>query len=204
MISIKHENDKSTLFFYKEDVFTNKELEFLKKLEYIEGKHNNDKIISRKQLWFQEENKYFCPLWNKRIDRWQSNPYTCEIKNIQNKIQQFLINLNESTKFFSDNALKLPNINSCLINYYKNGNEFIPAHKDTPISFGEYPTIVCVSYGETRDMVLKNEKENYKFKLKKNSLFIMAGSSQKYYTHEILKSDTKNSRYSMTFREYIL
>jgi alkylated DNA repair dioxygenase AlkB len=203
MISIKHTNDKPTIFFYQDNVFTDDELIFLRNLNYIDGTHN-DKQISRKQLWFQEDNKYFCPLWNKRLSRWVSNEYFENLKEIQNKIQKYIEKLDRETSFFKENEIVVPRINSCLINYYETGNDFIPPHKDTPISFGEYPTIVCISYGETRDMVLKNNDEKYKFNLKSNSLFIMAGTSQKYYTHEILKSDTKNARYSMTFREYLL
>lgn len=203
MISIKHTNDKSTIFFYQDNVFNEEELMFLRDLNYVDGTHN-DKPISRKQLWYQEENKYFCPLWNKRLLRWVSNKYCEKLKQIQNKVQAYIEKLDNETKFFKQNELTVPQINSCLINCYDTGNDFIPPHRDTPISFGEYPTIVCISYGETRDMVLKNNEEQYKFNLKSNSLFIMAGSSQKYYTHEILKSDTKKTRYSMTFREYLL
>lgn len=203
MISIKHINDKPTLFFYQDNVFSENELEFLEKLEYVDGIHSN-KPVSRKQLWYQEENKYFCPLWNKRLKRWESNKYFDNLIKIQDKIQKYIERMDIELKFFTNNSIEIPKINSCLINYYETGNEFIPPHKDTSISFGEYPTIVCISYGDTREMVLKNKEENYKFTLKNNSLFIMAGSSQKYYTHEILKNDSKKSRYSMTFREYIL
>ena len=31
----------------------------------------------------------------------------------------------------------------------------------------------------------------------------MKGASQKYYTHEIIKNNSKECRYSMTFRKYI-
>jgi alkylated DNA repair dioxygenase AlkB len=203
MLSIDHNNDKPTLFFYKDNVFENKELKFLENLEYVDGIHNN-RPVSRKQLWFQENNKYFCPVWNKRLTRWESNEYNDTLKIIQDKVQEYVYNLDNEMNFFKENNINIPKFNSCLINYYESGSDFIPPHKDTPISFGEYPTIACVSYGETREMVLKNKYECYKFELKSNSLFIMAGSSQKYYTHEILKSDNQSSRYSMTFREYIL
>ena len=35
-----------------------------------------------------------------------------------------------------------------------------------------------------------------------DSLFIMAGASQKYFTHEIPKCDSNDTRYSLTFREF--
>jgi hypothetical protein len=54
---------------------------------------------------------------------------------------------------------------------------------------------------------LKRNKEEYnlnkKFVLDNNSLFIMSGSSQRYYCHSIEKDNTINERYSLTFREYL-
>ena len=203
MITIKHKNDKPSIFFYQDNVFTENEIEFVKSLNYVDGIHNN-KLVSRKQLWFQENKNYFCPVWSKRLKRWESNDYFKDLSILQDKIQFYIEQLDKDKELFKNNNLDLPKINSCLINYYETGEDFIPPHKDTPISFGEYPVIVCLSYGETRQMVLKNNQERYQFELKSNSLFIMAGSSQKYYTHEILKNDSMNPRYSLTFREYLL
>jgi len=199
-IIINKLNDKPTLFYYKDDFFTDSDLQFLYNLNYKEGNYekNEEQIkVSRKQLWFQTENKYFCPMWKKRLDRWESEPYFEKLFSIQNKVQNFIDQLFELEEYNSK-------INSCLINYYENGNNFIPAHKDSSLSFGEYPTIVCISHGDNRTMVLKNKDENYSFNLKSNSIFIMAGSSQKYYTHEIEKKQSENSRYSLTFRHFIL
>jgi alkylated DNA repair dioxygenase AlkB len=194
--------DIPTIIYYKDNVFTNQELDFVKRLNYLDGEHQN-KEISRKQLWFHNDNKYFCSIWDKRYDRWKSNEYFNELFNLQNKVQNILYNLELDYNIFSTNNLDFPNINSCLINYYKDGNDFIPPHRDTPLSFGDYPTIINVSFGETRNLILKNDKEKFTFELKSNSIFIMMGSSQKYYTHEIEKSDTIHPRYSLTFREHI-
>ena len=112
--------------------------------------------------------------------------------------------------------------NSCLVNLYRDGNDSIAAHRDSIQSFGLYPTIVGLSIGSTRLMriqrVYYNEENTKSCKmdninkkgltmeipLDDNSVFIMAGSSQKYYTHEILKDEkVMEERYSMTFRKYI-
>ena len=191
-------NDKSTFFYYEDDVFTNDELAFLYTLNYKEGDYESNEYgklkVSRKQIWYQTESKYFCPLWKKRLNRWEPEPYFDHLISIQNKIQNYINNLN----LFS------LNINSCLINYYETGNHFIPPHKDSSLSFGEYPTIVCISHGDNRTMTLKNEEESYNFNLKSNSIFIMSGSSQKYYTHQIEKKESSLPRYSLTFRQFIL
>ena len=48
-----------------------------------------------------------------------------------------------------------PKINSCLVNKYRNGNDSIKTHRDTPDSFGEYPTITGLSIGGKRNIVLR-------------------------------------------------
>ena len=206
LLIIEHDNDTPTILYYEENVVSDDDLNFLFDLNYKEGvydKEENKSVnkslkVSRQQLWFQTENKYFCPLWKKRLDRWEATPYSKQLFSIQNKIEE-LINNKLYLQFHS--PIK---INSCLINYYETGSNFIPPHKDSSISFGEYPTIICISHGDERTMRIKNEKEPYDFNLKSNSIFIMAGSSQKYYTHEILKNESVKSRYSLTFRNYIL
>ena len=109
--------------------------------------------------------------------------------------------------------------NSCLINKYRNGNDSIKRHSDNQSHFGENPTILGLSFGESRTISFerrmydpmnpkiikkdKNKKDNFNLKLEGNSMFIMAGSSQKYFTHEVKKEINKtNTRYNMTFREH--
>jgi alkylated DNA repair dioxygenase AlkB len=95
-------------------------------------------------------------------------------------------------------------INSCLVNLYENGNDKISRHKDSSDSFGNIPTIVNLSIGQTRILRLINNEETIDFPLEHNSLFIMAGSSQKNYTHEIIEDKTiTKKRYSLTFRELL-
>ena len=99
-----------------------------------------------------------------------------------------------------------PIINSCLINKYRNSKDYISPHRDTNISFGEYPTIAGLSIGSEREIVFKRTDQKgkiFKFKLNSGSLFIMGGCSQKYYTHEIPPVNNENVRYSLTFREFI-
>ena len=54
--------------------------------------------------------------------------------------------------------------------------------------------------------IYKKDKENkhlnFKQKLEDGSIFIMAGCSQKYFTHEIPQCNSKEQRYSATFREW--
>lgn len=171
--------------------------------------------ISRLQKWFQKDGKYFCPLWKQRFDRWESCEYDEKLLKLQDKVQEFTNNLD--LEKYSIDPVKF---NSCLINKYRDGNDYIKPHRDTELSFGYEPVIVCISLGCTRDLVFRrvrnNDKGNRISKIDKDksdlsfsqtleigSLFIMMGSSQRFWSHEIPKSKDKEDRYSFTFREYI-
>jgi hypothetical protein len=153
--------------------------------------------ISRYQKWFQTDNKYFCPVWKQRFPQWESFKIDLTIKSLINNIQQLINNINSINK---------PNINSCLINKYPDGNHFISPHRDSPESFGEEPTIIILSLGETRTLLFEsvNTNEKISWNLEPGSIFIMHGESQKKYVHSLEKSSTPNIRYSLTFREFIL
>jgi alkylated DNA repair dioxygenase AlkB len=192
-------NNRDSFFYYLDNYLTiNEYIELLKELtllNYYEGETKRNNKISRKQIFFHDNEEYFCKLWKNRYDRWNGNKYPKFLTNIQNKINIFV-----NKKI--DNNIK---VNSCLINKYDTGEDFIPHHRDNPLSFGKYPYIIGLSLGDERIMELKNNitgELNY-FKLKNNSLFIMGGYSQEDYTHSILKKDSFKSRYSLTFRSYL-
>lgn len=210
--------DENSLFYYKKNIFpkeyADKIKDWLDSIELKSGKNLSGKEVPRLQMWFQENNKYFCESWKCRYPRWESEPYPQILLDFQNDIVNISKDVMKEYPEFN-----FPEINSALINKYRDGNDSIRAHRDTPDSFGEYPTILVYSTGATRQMKIKKiifDCENFAslredvdttydrvFDLEDNSLFIMAGASQKYFTHEILKSDATNTRYSITFREYL-
>ena len=111
------------------------------------------------------------------------------------------------------------NINSCLINKYRDGKDYIAPHRDSKLSFGDSPIIAILSLGQTRTLRFTKVEDNYKnkalarkdknniiidFELEDNSLFVMSGDSQTNYSHQLLKDDSDKERYSMTFRNFIL
>lgn len=178
------------------DIYSKLKLE-LKSLDYKKGYNNNGKELSREQLWFQEDGKYFCREWRDRYPRWESNLYKETILNTQKEIQKYI------SRFAH---ISIPDINSCLINYYKDGNSFISPHRDNKDSFGVMPTIIGLSIGAPRTLVLKHKERDliYNIELKDNSVFVMAGGSQEFFLHEIpKKEDCHNERWSLTFREFI-
>lgn len=206
-------NNEETRFIYIKNILSIEEIDelgyWLMNRNFLGGTCISGKEIPRKQLWYHQQGKYFCDSWKIKYDRWQSQTYDSFLLKFQKKINTTVNDiLNTNTDF-----------NSCLINYYKNGQNTINAHRDSQESFGMYPIIANFSYGATRNMLIKkidfnpenfnslkhdkNEDMNLDINLEHNSLLIMSGASQKYFTHEIPASDIPSSRVSFTFRKHI-
>jgi alkylated DNA repair dioxygenase AlkB len=206
-------NGEESRFIYIKNILSANDLEiletWLQNKSFISGKCISGKEIPRKQLWYHNEGKYFCDTWKVKYDRWKSQKYDNFLLEIQKKINTIVNEKLNNNVFF----------NSCLINYYRNGENTIKPHRDTPDSFGVYPIIANYSYGTTRKMLIKkidynpdnlnslkhdkNDHMNIDINLEHNSLLIMSGASQKYFTHEIPVSNTNLSRVSFTFRKHI-
>lgn len=212
-MNIYHLDSKSLLIY--QDNFLNKEdYSFLKEwinLQNFElGSTIGGNKIDREQIWFQEDNKYFCPLWKRRHTRWESKDYNTNINKIQKIVQNYINNL--SNKLIINKTA----INSCLVNKYKDGDSCITPHSDSSLSFGQRPVIIGISIGDTRKIIFRKKQNNqtkeefinnpiiFEKELINNSIFIMAGDSQLNYTHEIPKEKNKITRYSLTFREMII
>ena len=211
MIQVKTEGTPA-LFYHQPNFLPeglrHRILEYLNATEFRGGENANGKDIPRRQLWFQRDNGYFCEQWHNRYPRWQSNEYSVELDELEKYVQEKLEFL------LGDTNVTIPTLNSMLINKYRDGSDSIRPHRDSAISFGEEPTIVVISLGSPRDLVFKKVKnsstdidtdypQEFEFKMTDNSLFIMAGGSQRYYTHEIPKCPESGERFSITMREYI-
>jgi alkylated DNA repair dioxygenase AlkB len=206
-------DDTPSIFQYIPNFITKEEESKLK--AYLDS--TNDFIpsithnfnISRLQKWYQVDKKYFCPLWKERYPHWTSFEIDDTVSNLINKVQVFVNEFgNEFSSVNNLDGFQIPKINSCLINKYPTGENFIAPHRDSAISFGETPTIIGLSIGNERKInFIRNDKtkiDDFSFNLESGSIFIMAGSSQKYYQHTIPKEYCDNVRYSLTFREFIL
>jgi alkylated DNA repair dioxygenase AlkB len=194
-MAIINRNDGNELTIIKyydnffDDQYYTSVLDWANSLHYHKGIKNNGKKIDREQIWFDNNNNYFCKLWKSRQDRWNPHKYDTFLTEIQNKIIV-------ETSY---------DVDTCLVNKYNTGKDIISRHKDNIISFGEYPNILIYSLGSERQLQLNSDIDDSKiiFNLKPNSLFIMSGASQKYFTHELLPNKRINTRYSLTFRKFI-
>ena len=154
--------------------------------------------IPREQKWYGP--KYFNPTWKEKFDRWMPCEYDEVLLELQERVGRIMGT----------------SCNSCLINKYISGSSSIKLHKDDLNSFGETPIIMNISLGSSRNIrfvrtkpnSMKWDKENkmdFQITLDSGSLLIMKGSTQKYFVHGIPKTkEHVGTRYSLTFRDYIL
>ena len=202
-IHILENKDEQTMFIYLEKVLPDEIYqqlwkELLKCQDWKQGHTKSGQVIDREQMWYQHDGKNFCPEWKTNFSRWKSHKYTSILKNVEKYIE-------ERVNQVIPNSIDAVNYNSILINRYRSGKQFIPAHRDNPISFGTYPTIALLSLGCEREFEILGKNCNYPYTLKDNSLLIMAGASQKYYKHQLLPDDKiTKERYSLSFREFLL
>lgn len=97
--------------------------------------------------------------------------------------------------------------NNCVINWYKDGNDYIEMHGDCTSSWNDNGIVVIVNVNETendcRQFVLENRNGNdiHSFKLLNNMIVVLDKENQKMYRHGVPKApDIKTGRISLTFR----
>ena len=218
-VDIKEKNNHHSYFYYLPNFIKTAELHkydvWLANMNDFNANYNyNENSIIRYQKWYQKNMLYFCPTWKMTYKRWESFTYDQTLIKLEEKIKHTLREYH-----FKELGISIPNLNSVLIQKYIDGTQYISAHRDTDKSFGYTPTILNVSFGSSRTIKFKrvlyngsNKKMskkdkkhkhlNMEFTLAPGSLFIMAGDSQKHWTHQIDKEPDKDARYSLTFREY--
>lgn len=215
---VKEIDDTDSVFVYIDNFITDMETIKLKnildKLDFIPNYNYSDTKIIRYQKWYQNDNKYFCNKWKTKFKRWEANSYFKELTEFQTLITEKIKGLG-----LENLGINIPEFNSCLINKYLQ-NHYIRAHRDTDNAFGKEPVVVGISFGSSAEIMFKRvtynginkalskrDKHaahlNFKWTLKTNSLFIMAGSSQKYWTHQVPKASRITPRISLTFRKQI-
>lgn len=82
------------------------------------------------------------------------------------------------------------NWNGALVNFYKDGSQYIGEHSDDEKDLQKNSPIYSFSFGQERVFRIRNKKtlEIKNLKTKNNSLIIMGGEMQKEFTHQILKT----------------
>jgi len=96
--------------------------------------------------------------------------------------------------------------NSCLLNYYRDGNEGMSWHSDNEKTMGKEPLIASLSLGAARKFSFKHNESKQKidFYLEHGSLIVMQGITQKHWKHALLPSSkVKSPRINLTFRNFV-
>jgi alkylated DNA repair dioxygenase AlkB len=92
-----------------------------------------------------------------------------------------------------------------LLNYYRNGQDSVSWHSDDEKELGRNPVIASVSFGETRLFQMRHltnkSLKKISIPLTHGSLFIMQGSTQHFWEHQIPKTlKPIKPRINLTFR----
>ncbi|KAF6259532.1 hypothetical protein COO60DRAFT_1003807 [Scenedesmus sp. NREL 46B-D3] len=94
--------------------------------------------------------------------------------------------------------------NSCLLNHYRNGDDNISWHSDNEPLYGKQPVIASVSFGDTRDFVLRHiihRTHKIAVPLASGDVLIMSGTTQQYWQHCVPKrKKVLGPRINLTFR----
>lgn len=100
------------------------------------------------------------------------------------------------------------NFNSVLLNWYRDGEDYMGWHSDDEKELGKKPVIASVSLGAVRKFQLRkkqNKKEKVELLLENGSLLMMKGNLQHNWQHCLPKQKlVKDPRINLTFREIAL
>lgn len=137
-----------------------------------------------------------------RLHHWFSEPATAYTwSGIKMRSQQFPSWLEQVR--FEVGATTNTKFNSCLANYYRNGNDSVDWHADDEAILGREPSVASISLGAERVFQLRHRytKERLDLALPHGSLLLMGPGVQQYWHHKIPKNKTLNeARINFTFR----
>lgn len=97
------------------------------------------------------------------------------------------------------------NFNSVLLNLYRDQQDSMGWHADDEKELGPLPVIASVSFGASRDFLIKHKIEpqlKRKIALAHGSLLVMGGDMQSHWLHAIAKQKEQlGPRLNLTFRQ---
>lgn len=130
-----------------------------------------------------------------------------------NNIPYTYSNINMYPKVFNQKLLEIKeaiekelqiDFTSCLANLYRNGQDSNGWHADDEKELGQQPVIASVTFGVERIFHFKHKYEpshKTKISLQNGSLLVMKGSTQKYWLHQLPKTNKDiGERINLTFR----
>lgn len=98
--------------------------------------------------------------------------------------------------------------NGILINYYKDGTDYISAHADDERELSKGGIVAAISLGTSRTFRIRRKVKGSKGSIVKDirtqhgQLLVMEGNFQNEFTHEIPAETCYKDRFSLTFRKH--
>lgn len=96
-------------------------------------------------------------------------------------------------------------LNSCLVNLYRDGSDSVAWHSDDEPELGAEPLIYSLSLGSTRKFSIRHKRARtrHDYRLGHGDLVIMRGTSQEDYEHCVPKTkQVVGPRLNLTFRRF--
>lgn len=94
--------------------------------------------------------------------------------------------------------------NSVLMNWYRDGEDYINWHTDAEKELGKNPIIGSVNFGATRKFQVRRKDDNdekFEVPLKHGTFLLMRGEMQHFWQHGVPKEKkVKEARFNLTFR----
>jgi len=101
-------------------------------------------------------------------------------------------------------AIAQTTFNSVLLNWYRDGHDYMGWHQDNEKELGQNPIIASLNFGASRRFLFRrkdNKKEKVECLLKDGSLLIMKGEIQHHWQHSLPKQrKVQQHRINLTFR----
>ena len=196
------------LFYYQNFISVRKANRVLKELlsyTYFSDERSaiilagQKKYVPRKQIWFSDPNANYRFSENEMSDKDQKWP------SILNELRVNLNDLLKEKGIIQSNSKY--ELNAVLVNYYRNGNDYIGWHSDKTgdlIQMQGQTIIVSVTFGVTRPFILRRSDDHsaqYSLNLRHGDLLIIKGKTNNFWQHSLPKRTTiKKPRINLTYR----
>ena len=140
-----------------------------------------------------------------RLQTWHADP------GIKYSYSNNLLETRSWTSLLSDIRAKIElcldfSFNSVLVNWYRNGEDYVGWHADNERELGEQPFIVSLTFGTERLFEFRHKKslESGSLLLRSGTLLIMRPDFQHHWLHSVpIEKNLMAGRINLTFRKVI-
>ena len=138
-----------------------------------------------------------------RLQTWHADP------GIKYSYSNNLLETRSWTSLLSDIRAKIElcldfSFNSVLVNWYRNGEDYVGWHADNERELGEQPFIVSLTFGAERLFEFRHKKslESGSMLLRNGTLLIMRPDFQHHWLHSVpIEKNLMEGRINLTFRK---